>query len=86
MQYTELQVTSNFSFLRSASHPHELVEQAATFGYDAIAVTDRNTVAGMVRAHVAAKEKGIRLIPGVHLVLLDALQEGRSSSTICCWN
>lgn len=71
MKYTELHVTTNFSFLRGGSHPEELVEQAAAHGYTEIVVTDRNTMAGMVRAHVAAKAKGIRLIPGVHLVLLD---------------
>lgn len=71
MGYTELQVTSNFSFLRGASHPEELVEQAATFGYNAIAITDRNTLAGIVRGHVAAKKVGIRIIPGARLDLLD---------------
>ena len=63
MSYTELQVTSNFSFLRGASHPEELVEQAALLGYTAIAITDRNTLAGIVRAHAAAKTKSTRLIP-----------------------
>jgi error-prone DNA polymerase len=72
MSYTELQVTSNFSFLRGGSHPHELVEQAAELGYTAIAITDHNTLAGIVRAHVAAaKSKGIRLIVGCRLELLD---------------
>src|SRR5690606_14169773 len=71
MNYTELQVTTNFSFLRGASHPDELVEQAAAYGYKAIAVTDRNTFAGIVRAHVAARKTGIRLIPACRLDLLD---------------
>jgi error-prone DNA polymerase len=71
MNYTELQVTSNFSFLRGASHPDELVEQAASLGYTAIAVTDRNTLAGIVRAHAAAKKHGIRLIPACRLDLQD---------------
>jgi len=71
MSYTELQVTSNFSFLRGASHPEELVEQAAKEGYTEIAITDRNTLAGIVRAHVAAKKAGIRIIPGARLDLLD---------------
>ena len=71
MNYTELQVTSNFSFLRGASHPEELVEQAALYGYSAIAITDRNSFAGIVRGHVAAKEKGIRFIPACRLDLLD---------------
>lgn len=71
MKYTELQVTTNFSFLRGASHPEELVEQAATYGYSEIAITDRNTFAGIVRAHVAAKKFGIRIIPGCRLDLID---------------
>lgn len=71
MKYTELQVTSNFSFLRGASHPDELVEQAAAYGYTKIAITDRNSLAGIVRAHVAAKAKGIGFIPACRLDLLD---------------
>src|SRR6195952_559831 len=71
MNYTELQVTSNFSFLRGASHPEELAEHAAALGYTAIAVTDRNTLAGIVRAHAAAKKAGIRIIVGCRLDLLD---------------
>ena len=73
MDYTELQVTSNFSFLRGASHPEELVEQATEMGYTAIAITDRNSLAGIVRAHAAAKKKGIRIIVGCRLDLLDGL-------------
>jgi error-prone DNA polymerase len=69
MDYTELQVTSNFSFLRGGSHPHELVEHAAALGYTAIAVTDRNSLAGVVRAHMAAKAVGIRFIPACRLDL-----------------
>ncbi len=71
MKYTELQVTTNFSFLRGASHPEELVEQAAALGYAAVGITDRNTLAGIVRAHVAAKKAGIRLIVGCRLDLQD---------------
>jgi error-prone DNA polymerase len=71
MIYTELQVTTNFSFLRGGSHPEEIVERAAELGYKAVAVTDRNTLAGIVRAHVAARENNIRFIPGCHLELLD---------------
>ncbi len=71
MQYTELQVTTNFSFLRGASHPEEMVEQAAMLGYKDIAITDRNTLAGIVRAHAAAKKNGIRMIVGCRLDLLD---------------
>src|SRR5580658_9668999 len=69
--YAELQVTSNFSFLRGGSHPWELVQQAAALGLAAIAITDRNSVAGLVRAHQAAKEAGIRLVVGVRLDLRD---------------
>jgi error-prone DNA polymerase len=61
MSYTELQITTNFSFLRGASHPEELVEQAVTLGYKAIAITDRNSFAGIVRA-AAAKKMNIRVI------------------------
>ena len=69
--YTELQITSNFTFLRGASHPEEMVEHAATLGYNSIAITDRNTLAGIVRAYAAAKKCGIRVINGCHLDLLD---------------
>lgn len=71
MSYTELHSTSNFSFLRGGSHPEELVAQAAALGYTEIAITDYNTLAGIVRAHVAAKKAGIRLIVGCRLELLD---------------
>ena len=67
--YAELQVTSNFSFLRGGSHPEELVLRAAELGLSAIALTDRNTLAGVVRAHVAAKEVGIRFVVGARLDL-----------------
>lgn len=71
MSYTELQVTTNFSFLRGGSHPEEMVEQAIALGYKEIAITDRNTLAGIVRAYSAAKGKGIRIIPACRLDLLD---------------
>lgn len=71
MSYTELQITTNFSFLRGGSHPEEIVEQALALGYTAIAITDRNTLAGIVRAHIAARGKGIRIIPACRLDLLD---------------
>ncbi|HEY4207503.1 MAG TPA: error-prone DNA polymerase, partial [Puia sp.] len=71
MSFTELQVTTNFSFLRGGSHPEELAEQAAAYGYREIAITDRNSLAGIVRGHVAAKAKGIRIIPASRLDLLD---------------
>jgi hypothetical protein len=65
--YAELQVTSNFSFLRGASHPDELVLAAAALGHRAIAIADRNSLAGVVRAHHAAKTVGIRLVVGARL-------------------
>lgn len=68
-RYAELQVTSNFSFLRGASHPDELAIGAAVLGLEAIAVTDRNSLAGIVRAHVGAKQAGIRLVVGARLDL-----------------
>lgn len=71
MAYAELQVTSNFSFLRGGSHPHELVEQAKALGYTSIAITDRNSMAGIVRAHMEAKSSGIRFIPACRLDLAD---------------
>ncbi len=70
--YAELQVTSNFSFLRGASQPAELVLRAQELGQAAIAIADRNTLAGIVRAHSAAKELGFRLIVGCRLDLTDA--------------
>src|SRR5690606_27266594 len=71
MNYVALQVTSNFSFLRGASHPGELAEQAAALGYTALASTGRNSFAGIVRAHMAAKKGGSRLIPACRLDLQD---------------
>ena len=56
MPYAELQVTTNYSFLRSGSHPGELVCQAASLGHYAIGITDRNTLAGVVRAYSAIKD------------------------------
>src|SRR5712671_1826754 len=70
-RYAELQVTTNFSFLRGAAHPDELVLTAAALGHAAIAITDRNSLAGVVRAHHAAKEVGLRLVIGCRLDLSD---------------
>ena len=67
--YVELAVTSNFSFLRGASHPEEMIKAAAELGYKKIAITDRNSFAGIVRAHVEAKEHDIQLLVGVRLAL-----------------
>ena len=68
-RYVELQVTSHFSFLRGASSCEELFAQAALLGIEALAIVDRNSLAGIVRAHEAAKATGIRLIVGCRLDL-----------------
>jgi error-prone DNA polymerase len=73
MKYSELQITSNFSFLRGASHPEEFVEQALVYGYKEIAITDRNSLAGIVRAHSTAKSTELRFIPGCRLDLIDSI-------------
>ena len=70
-RYVELQVSSNFSFLRGASHPEELAVTAAALGHCALAVADRNSLAGVVRAHIACKQAGIRLVVGARLDLQD---------------
>ena len=73
IRYAELDVTTNFSFLRGGSHGEELVATARALGLTAIAVTDRNTLAGVVRAHLAAREVGgIKFIVGARLDLKDA--------------
>ncbi|MBT8063003.1 MAG: PHP domain-containing protein, partial [Gammaproteobacteria bacterium] len=69
--YAELHCLSNFTFLRGASHPEELVTRAAALGYDALALTDECSVAGVVRAHVAARECGLHLIIGSEFRLED---------------
>ncbi len=69
--YVELQCASHFSLLRGASSPGELFDQAQRLGYRALAICDRNSVAGIVRAHIAAKATGVRLIIGCELVLRD---------------
>ncbi len=68
--YAELHALSNFTFLRGASHPEELIDQAEQLGYRALALTDECSLAGVVRAHVASQRMGCRLIVGseVHLV------------------
>ena len=76
--YAELQVTTNFSFLRGGSHPHELIAAAKVLGLAAIGITDRNSLAGMVRAHLAAKEFGLRLVVGCRLDFRDG-----SPSLLC---
>lgn len=76
--YAELHTLSNFTFLRGASRPEELVEQAAKLGYQAIAITDECSLAGVVKAHVAARYHSIKLLigssfrlqEGIHLLLI----------------
>ncbi|WP_300454035.1 error-prone DNA polymerase [Accumulibacter sp.] len=67
--YAELHCCSNFSFLRGASHPEELVERAQTLGYSALALTDEASLAGVVRAHKAAKDFGLKLLIGAQFRL-----------------
>ena len=76
--YAELHCLSNFSFLRGASHPAELVERAAALGYSALALTDECSFAGVVRAHVAAKECGLPLILGTEIRLREGKRPARS--------
>jgi error-prone DNA polymerase len=78
MRYAELHCLSNFSFHRAASHPEELVAQAAQLGYTALALTDQASVAGIVRAHAAAKEHGLKLLVGAELAL-------ESGPTLVAW-
>jgi error-prone DNA polymerase len=72
LRYAELHCKTNFSFLRGASHPDELVAQAAQLGYSALAITDHNSLAGVVRAHVAAKEAGLKILIGAEITPEDA--------------
>ena len=76
--YVELEVTSNYGFLRAASHPEELAAAAAEAGYEAIGIAERNSLAGIVRMHVATKAAGLRLAVGARLVPRDGPQE-----TVC---
>ena len=71
VQYAELHCISNYTFLRGASHPEELVHQAAALGYQALALTDECSMAGVVKAHVAAMECGLKLIVGSEFELSD---------------
>jgi error-prone DNA polymerase len=67
--YAELGALTNFSFLEGASHPHEIVRTAHALGHAAVGIADRNSFAGVVRAHVAAREAGLRFLPGVRIAL-----------------
>jgi error-prone DNA polymerase len=70
--YAELHCRTNFSFLEGASHPDELVAAAAALGHTALGITDRASLAGVVRAHVAAKEAGVKLVIGAQIEPSDA--------------
>ena len=72
--YAELHCCSNFTFLRGASHPEELVQQAKALGYTALALTDEASLAGVVRAHLAAKAAGLALIVGAEFRIAEAGQ------------
>ena len=74
MPYAELHCLSNFTFLRGASHPEELVARAHALGYQALALTDECSVSGVVRAHQKAKELGLPLIIGSEVLLDDGLR------------
>ena len=74
LAYAELDLRSNFSFLEGASHADELVLTAKALGLSAIGLADRNSLAGVVRAHVAAKAEGFRLLIGCRLVFLDGTE------------
>ncbi|WP_372725308.1 PHP domain-containing protein, partial [Immundisolibacter sp.] len=65
--YAELHCVSNFTFLRGASHPQELVARAAALGYAALAISDDCSFSGAVRAHLAAREHGLHLIIGTEV-------------------
>ena len=92
VRYAELHALSNFTFLKGASHPEELVETAATLGYDALAITDECSVAGVVRAHAALEQhkgKKLKLIVGSEFCLnsglkLVALAQNRDGYAALC--
>ena len=87
--YVPLWCKSNFSFLEGASHPDELVGEAYRLGLPAIAVTDRDGVYGVVRAHVKAREAGVKLIIGSQVTLVDEstilllAQDRRGYANLC---
>ncbi|WP_153117501.1 error-prone DNA polymerase [Rhodocyclus tenuis] len=86
--YAELHCVSNFSFLRGASHPEELVERAQALGYAALAISDECSFAGVVRAHRAAKEHGLKLIIGAEFRLTASIPASAPAftpaSTLAC--
>ena len=73
LPYAELHCKTNFSFLEGASHGEELVHRAVELDYYALAITDRNSLSGVVRAHTAANEAGLKLLIGAEITPSDAL-------------
>ncbi len=73
-RYAELAVTTNFSFLRGAAHPREMVAAADALGLAAIGIADRNTFAGVVRAHAEARERKVKFLPGTRLITTDGFE------------
>ena len=89
VRYAELHALSNFTFLRGASHPEELVETAAALGYEALAITDECTMSGIVRAHMSARACQLKLIVGSELRLrsgrkLVVLAQNRNGYAALC--
>lgn len=72
--YAELAATTNFSFLRGASHPQEMVARADELGLAAIGIADRNSLAGVVRAYDEARKRKIKLLVGARLVTVDGFE------------
>ena len=89
MQYAELHSLSNFTFLRGASHPQELIERAAALGYAGLALTDECSVAGIVRAHAAARDLPLKFVVGSeftteeHLKLVVLAPNRRAYGDLC---
>src|SRR4030088_3404451 len=73
-RYAELAVTTNFSFLRGAAHPREMVARADELGLAAIGIADRNSFAGVARAYDEAKKRKIKLLVGARLVTTDGFE------------
>ena len=79
-RFAEMAAMTNFSFLRGASHPEEMVARAAELGLSGVGIADRNTLAGVVRAHVYARENraaiaGLRVVPGARLAFDDGTSD-----------
>ena len=74
MQYSELHCITNFTFLRGASHPYELVNTASKLGYKALAITDRCSFSGLVKAYESGKAHNLKVICGTELVCEDGLK------------